>query len=111
MFSEEEMQAILEGAKDDIRASLVEEMRKGMKDTVKWELQKELQIIIQEYIKDEIVPEARAALTEDKPVILKAVIEGANEAGNLLCAAIVEDFKEKLSKSWTRSNILKAMFE
>ena len=111
MFSEEEITKILEDAKDELRANLVEDMKDRLKTSVEYTLGAEVRKVIEEYVKTEIVPDLKAALIEDKPIILKAAIKGANEIGEVLSKALVEDMKAKLGKEYTRRNIIDAIWK
>ena len=111
MFTEEEIAKILDDAKDELRANLVEDMKNQMKSSVEYTLGAELRKVVAEYVKDEIVPDLKARLIDDKPIILKAAINSANEVGEILSKALVEDMKEKLGKDYTRRNILNAIWK
>lgn len=111
MFTEEEIAQILEDAKDELRASLIKDMKDRLKSSVEYTLGAEVRKVVEEYVKDEIVPDLKASLIEDKPIILKAAIKSANEVGEILAVALVDDMKEKLGKDYTRRNILNAIWK
>lgn len=111
MFTEEEIAKILDDAKDELRANLVEDMKSQMKASVEYTLGAEVRKVVVEYVKDEIVPGLKARLIDDRPIILKAAIASANEVGEMLSRALVEDMKEKLGKDYTRRNILNAIWK
>jgi hypothetical protein len=110
MFTEEQIKEIMEGAQDEIRTALIEDMKLSLKNTVEWEIKRQTGEVVKAFIETEIVPELQAALIDDKPVILKAAIDTANETAQILAEAMVETVRQKLGKDYERRAFLTALF-
>lgn len=110
-ITNEEVQAALDAARPEIIKRLVKEFSDEVQRTVKWEMDKQVAKFVEDFFKTEIIPDMRVALVEEKPILLAAAIEGANQIGAALTQALVDEFKKKVSQSWERGKILEAMFK
>ena len=111
MITAEDLQKLLAEHEDEIRHSVIDEVKTQIKSDLAWSLCQEISAIVKKFLAEDIAPEIRAALVENKPVILAAVVEAANTMGALLTEGMVAEVKERMEKSYQRSSIIKALFQ
>ena len=111
MITAEDLQALLAEHETAIKHSVIEEVKQQIKTDLAWSLRHEVQKVVEKFITEDIAPEIRSALVENKPVVLAAVVEAANTMGALLTEGLVAEVKERMEKSYQRSAIVKALFQ
>ena len=111
MITAEDLQKLLAEHEDAIKHSVVDEVKAQIKSDLEWSLRQEISAIVKKFLTEDIAPEIRAALVENKPVILAAVVEAANTMGALLTEGLVAEVKGRMETSYQRSSIIKALFQ
>ncbi len=111
MLSDEKLKEILEGAEGEITKYLIDEAKKSVADKINYELQDELSKIVKDFIENELAPDIRTALMNNKPVIMKSVVKMSNKMADALSEKLLADLVENLGSSYTRGQIWKALFD
>jgi hypothetical protein len=111
MITAEDLGKLLAEHEQDIKDSVIDEVKAQIKCDLEWSLRQEISAIVKTFLTEDIAPEIRSALAENKPVILAAVVEAANTMGALLTEGLVSEVKERMETSYRRQNIVKALFQ
>lgn len=109
-ISTEELEALLEAHRQEIVDHLIVETKNQITYKLNYELSKQIGEIASEFVKKEVLPEIQATLTTDKSVIIQAIIKASEDISNDLCKALVDEARKRLSESYHRGNIFKAIW-
>jgi hypothetical protein len=111
MTNEERVQAALEAAMPEILSNLKKEITEGISYQVRNEVTKKVIEVVNDFVSKELAPEISTILLSEKEGILKSVPGIAENIVETLGKALQEKVKDKLSTSYSRNSILKALFD
>ena len=110
-FSDEQIKELLDAARPDVVAGLKQELTKS----IEWEAKNSASRVITEtvnaFMVEEIVPEIKRRLTEDKEAIIATALVGAPQMAEALAASMLATMKTNLESSWKRGEIFKKLFD
>lgn len=109
-LSQEQIAAILKDATPNIIEGLKEEVKKA----VQWQLQDTASRLckteVEEWMKQEIVPEIRKTLVENKDGLVSLAIAATQEINRALAESMGAELKKKLESQWERKKVFEALF-
>lgn len=111
LVSKEQLEAIISQASDEIKGSVIADVKKKLAGEVEYVMWESIRDEIKGIVNKVFVPALREQITAGKEGLIKSAIEIAEQTGVLLRDAMIADFKEKLKQSWNRNKILEAMFK
>jgi hypothetical protein len=111
-MTEEDLKEFLDENRESIQRAVKEKMIEGLLAQNRWEISGQIAAVVQEFVKDEIVPEVKKYLADQKGPILAAAIAGAAAVGETLSKAIVERTAKRLAPdNYEFRQIMEAIFK
>jgi Na+-transporting NADH:ubiquinone oxidoreductase subunit NqrD len=111
-MTEAELKEFLDANKADIQQAVKAKMIDRLLATHQWEISSQITAIVNEFITNEIAPEVKKFLAEQKGPIIEAACAGASEIGNALARAMIAHTAKNLdSESYKFRGVMKALFE
>ena len=107
----ESLKEIVDGAKTEIKAQLVAQVKSSLADACHWQLSQAVKAEVETFVAAEIVPELRKQLLDEKGTILEAAVRVAQATGAELENALIKEMTENLGQSWKRHEMMKTLFE
>lgn len=108
----DDLKDFLEENKESIQAAVRTKMIESLLAQHRWEISAEISKVVEKFVSDEIVPEIKKYLVDNKGPILQASLAGAAEIGDTLAKAIVSRTAKRLNPDgYEFRSIMKAMFE
>ena len=108
MFTDEEIQRILDGAREDAITKMRENLVDNVSRTTKWELEQKIKATVLEWFDKEMKPTIIETLDTQREIIAQTSLDVAKVVAQAASKAIVEQFAEQLSSEWKRKEFLKA---
>lgn len=105
-----DVQSMLEEGRSQVVAAIVADARQRLSWTVGSQIAEQVQPVVKQFVADEIVPELRAQLLEQKGVILEAATQAAIAIGESVAKTLVQQALSTVNNSYTRGKILDAIF-
>lgn len=111
-MTEAELKEFLDANKADIQQAVRQKMIDRLLSTHQWEITGQITAIVNEFITNEIAPEVKKFLADNKGPILEAACAGASEIGDNLAKALVAGVAKNLDpESYKFRGVMKALFE
>lgn len=108
----DDLKDFLDANADDIKAAVKAKMIEGLLQNHQWQITGEISQVVKEFVSDEIVPEVKKHLMDQKGPILEAALVGAAEMGANLAKAIAERSAKNLtSDSYQFRQVMEALFK
>ena len=101
---------ILEQNKSAVREKVKEALLESVGNEFKWELPLALKEIVNEFIKDEIIPEVKKELFENKDQIVESCTSIVRAVPAEIGKAMQEKLAETLTSSWKLKGVTDALF-
>jgi hypothetical protein len=111
MITTEELGAAILEKKQEIIAAIVSDLKEGCKSSLGWELQEQLKRATKEIFEEHLKADIKAMLLDQKDVIKDEAHKALVLILANLGANIEAEMTKKLSCSWERGKMLKAIFE
>ena len=111
-MTEAELKEFLDANKADIQQAVKAKMIDRLLSTHQWEISGQITAIVNEFVTNEIAPEVKKFLADQKGPILEAACAGAAEIGNALSKALITHTAKNLDgESYKFRNVMKALFD
>lgn len=101
---------ILEENKAAVKQAVKDAMLNSITQKFQWELPQALQEAVNEFIKDEIIPEVRKELLENKDAMVAMATDLIKAVPAEIGKAMQEKVAENLSSSYTLKNMVDQLF-
>ena len=105
-----DVQSLLDEGREQIVAAIVSDAKQRLSWTVGSQLAEAIQPVIKQFIADEIIPELRAQLLEQKAVIVEAAAQAAVAIGESVAKTLVAQAMSNANDSYKRGKIMDAIF-
>ena len=109
MAIELDVSQIVEAARAEVNAAVIDDVKRRLSWTVGNELAEQIAPIVKEFVKTEIVPELSALLFEQKGVIMDAATQAAVVIGQGVAERLVKQATEAMNNGYSRSKIIEAI--
>lgn len=107
-MTEDELKQFLANEKDAIAAAIRAKAIEAMTDSVRWQLPQSVTKAVGEFFEEEIVPEVKKSLADQKGPIVEAAIKAASEIGDLVAAQMVKQAVESMT-GYRSGDVIKAL--
>lgn len=111
MFTNEQVQEMLEAAKP----SMIEGLKQQLSQSITYEMREAFTKNIREHVtvwmQENVLPEITAQLVESKDGLIAVGVDLGQGLNKLMVDALLEDFKKNLESSYKRKTIYEAMFK
>jgi len=112
MMTEAELKEFLDANKADIQQAVKAKMIDRLLSTHQWEISGQITKIVQDFVSEEIAPEVKKFLADQKGPIIAAACAGAAEIGDTLAKAMIAHTAKNLdAESYKFRGVMKALFE
>ena len=105
-----DVQSLLEESRGQVVAAIVDDAKRRLSWTIGNQIAEEVQPVVKQFVADEILPELRAQLLEQKAVIIEAAAQAAIAIGESVAKALVAQAISTTSDSYKRGKIMDAIF-
>lgn len=96
----------------EIKSAVKAKMIERLLSSHQWEITTEISAVVKTFVSEEIVPEVKKHLMDQKGPILEAALVGASEIGANLAKAIAERSAKNLtSDSYQFRQVMEALFK
>ena len=102
---------ILEENKADVIEKVRQAMFEGIEKKFSWELPKVVSDAVDDFVRDEVVPEIRSRLLEDKEAIIDAATAMIRQLPAEIGKAMQEKVAENLSSSWKLEKVVHGLLD
>lgn len=110
-MTEDEIRQFLDDNAENIKTAVREKMISGLLAEHRWQIGDQITKVVNEFVAEEIVPEVKKYLADQKGALVEAAIAGAAEMGEALAKAIVErTAKNLVADSYQFGEVMKALF-
>lgn len=109
-LSEQQISELIEQSLPSMTEGLKQDLQNHLLEQIKWSAQDEIGKFVREWIKGNVIPEVEKELIEATDGLIKVGASLANTMVTTLTAELTKELQKRLSESWTRKNILEAMF-
>jgi hypothetical protein len=111
-MTEDDLKEFLEENKESIKSAVRAKMIESLLANHHWEISAEISKVVEAFVADEIVPEVKKYLADNKGPIVQAALVGAAAISDTLAKAIVERTAARLAPdSYQFRAVLKALFD
>lgn len=111
-MSPEDLKEFLDANEAEIKAAVKEKMISQLLQTYQWDITGEIKEVVKAFVSEEIVPEVKKHLQDQKGPILKAALVGASEIGDSLAKAIAERCAKNLTSDGHQfRQVMEALFK
>lgn len=107
-MTEDELKQFLLDEKDAIAAAVRARAIDAMTSSVQWQLPQSVTKAVGEFFEEEIVPEVKKALADQKGPIVEAAIKAASEIGDKVAVTLVEKAVESMT-GYRSGEVIKAL--
>ena len=105
-----DVQSLLAESHGQVVAAIVADAKQRLSWTVGNQLAEQVQPIVKQFVADEILPELRGQLLEQKGVIIEAATQAAIVIGESVAKALVAQATSSANDSYKRGKIMDAIF-
>ena len=105
-----DVQSLLDESRGQVVAAIVEDAKGRLSWTVGNQIAEQVQPIVKQFVADEILPELRVQLLEQKAVIVEAAAQAAVVIGESVAKALVAQAVSNATDSYKRGKIMDAIF-
>lgn len=105
-----DVQSLLDEGREQIVSAIVADAKSRLSWTVGNQLAEAIQPVVKQFIADEIIPELRAQLLEQKGVIIEAAAQAAVAIGESVAKSLVSQAMSNANDSYKRGKIMDAIF-
>ena len=111
-MNESDLKEFLEENAETIKNTVRAKMIESLLANHRWEISAEISKVVEAFVADEIVPEVKKYLADNKGPILQAAIAGAAGISDTLAKAIVQRTAERLNpEGYQFRSVMKALFD
>lgn len=105
-----DVQSMLDESRSQVVAAIVDDARRRLSWTVGEQIAEQVKPVVKQFVADEILPELRAQLVEQKGVILEAAVQAAIVIGESVAKSLIAQATQSANDSYRRSKIMDAIF-
>ena len=105
-----DVQSLLEESRGQVVAAIVDDAKRRLPWTIGNQIAEEVQPVVKQFVADEILPELRAQLLEQKAVIVEAAAQAAVAIGESVAKTLVAQAMSNANDSYKRGKIMDAIF-
>lgn len=111
-MTEEDLKEFLDDNRESIQRAVKEKMIDRLLADHNWQITGEIREVVKEFVSNEIVPEIKKYLADQKGPILKAALVGASEIGEALSKAVAERAAKNIATdSYQFRQVMEALFK
>lgn len=110
-MNKEDIDKLLDEIKPDIKESIKKELLKDITWDVKQTAISQISECIKEFVKDEIIPEVKKDLIENKDSLVSIGKKAGPMVTEEISKAMCLQLAEKLKDSWGRKDLLSGLFK
>ena len=105
-----DIESVLENSAAEIQRAAATELQQQVISAIKWNMSDQINKYAQTFFEENILPDIKAALHEDKELIISSAMEGIKGIGEEVGNALKTQAAEKIKNSWNVRKISEALF-
>lgn len=109
-LNQDQINSILDDLKPSIISGLKAELQLEIQDTILRVSRTQISEFIEKWIAENVIPSLELELVESKAGLISLGVSTSHEVIRILTEEITKSISERLSNSWKRSQMIKAIF-
>lgn len=108
---EQQIREKVEAAKPEIVKDAVDKAVESLKHQISWQVEAKLSEMVNTIFEEDILPELKNKVTEQKPLIVQGLLDGFVDVGAEVAKALTAQATKNLSESWNVGKLSEALFK